>query len=216
VLTEDETITQGGNGARTWDSKKVKIVTNEDIQCGTYSIEDVVLPLVGSKVTYPTNETGAFYETILAENGLSKDRFKQNDDRDLSLRGDYRKLICKPTDVDYRIVSYADPLQPLLQTDLMKLSNIEVQNCVYLEDTTTIGDLEDDSLFGMLIGFTLPSSAYATIALRELMKRPTASEYQSELLVEGDCESKVRTSDATLVVPSKPKKTSIVIGATLS
>jgi len=33
VLTEDETITQGGNGARTWDSKKVKIVTNEDIQC---------------------------------------------------------------------------------------------------------------------------------------------------------------------------------------
>jgi tRNA(Glu) U13 pseudouridine synthase TruD len=44
------------------------------------------------------------------------------------------------------------------------------------EDTNNI-----DPLIAMRIGFTLPSSSYATMFLRELMKRPTSSEYQSQL-----------------------------------
>mmetsp|Transcript_32606 Transcript_32606/g.74999 ORF Transcript_32606/g.74999 Transcript_32606/m.74999 type:complete len:97 (+) Transcript_32606:441-731(+) len=48
-------------------------------------------------------------------------------------------------------------------------------------------------LLGMVVGFTLSSSSYATIALRELTKRPTSSEYQRGLRLEGRCEGENET-----------------------
>jgi tRNA(Glu) U13 pseudouridine synthase TruD len=105
-------------------------------------------------------------------------------------------LICKLDDVSFEIKVYSDPLQPLLQTDLMKVKNIDVaaitlsssskdqemytQNQALQEDNQ-----QEDIIFGMNVGFSLPSSSYATIALRELTKRPTSSEYQSKLEVGG-------------------------------
>ena len=50
-------------------------------------------------------------------------------------------------------------------------------------------------LIGMIIGFTLPASSYATIALRELMRRPTSSEYQSTLRLEGNCTEKTSSKE---------------------
>jgi hypothetical protein len=41
----------------------------------------------------------------------------------------------------------------------------------------------------MVVGFTLPPSSYATIALRELMKKPTSADYQKRLQLSGNCES---------------------------
>jgi tRNA pseudouridine13 synthase len=96
----------------------------------------------------------------------------------LSLVGDYRKMICRPTDVDFEIVEYFDSHQPLLQTDLMKLKGQEIDIIPKAKDT-------DKSLLGIVVGFTLPSSSYATIALRELMKTPTSSEYQKDLKLDG-------------------------------
>jgi tRNA pseudouridine13 synthase len=89
-------------------------------------------------------------------------------------------LICTPKDVTFAVKVYHDPLQPLLNTDLMELSGSKVG------ETKT--EDEPATLFGMVIGFTLPPSSYATIALRELTKRPTSSEYQSKLELDGKCE----------------------------
>jgi len=129
------------------------------------------------------------------------------------LGGDYRKLICRPSDVDFEIKRYFNPLQPLLQTDLMEVHNVPVPPPVTIgrqkQDAMVVDNLQhkendacnkndedekeqpnkkQNTLLGMVIGFTLPPSSYATIALRELMKRPTSNEYQSKLLLEGDCE----------------------------
>ena len=90
-------------------------------------------------------------------------------------------MICKPTDVTFSVKEYYDPVQPLINTDLMELSGTSTE--------TEEAKKDEKVLFGMVIGFTLPPSAYATIALRELTKRPTNSDYQSKLeLSFGKCE----------------------------
>ena len=159
------------------ENTPVKVVTEDDIAYNKYSLEDVVLPLLGTKSERPVNESGKLFGTLLEEIGITVDMFKNVQNRDLSFPGDYRKLICRPADVDFSIVEYNDPVQPLLQTDLMKLNGVQV-----LENSTnSSGEKDKTPLLGMVVGFTLPSSAYATIALRELMKKPTSSEYQKEL-----------------------------------
>jgi hypothetical protein len=47
---------------------------------------------------------------------------------------------------------------------------------------------DKNSLLGMVLIFTLPPNSYATIALRELMKRLKKGEYQKRLKLEGSCE----------------------------
>ena len=201
VLVQDKGHKDGGNGTSGLKGKAVKEVNQDDVEMCKYSITDVVLPLVGSKIEYPTDSSGDIYEDLLAEDGLTKQDFDNIKDRELAVGGDYRKVICKPLDVDYEIKLYNDPLQPLIKTDLMNVHNASLE-CVDVTVTSDVAtstlvadksDKNEDSrkLVGMVIGFTLPPSAYATIALRELMRRPTSSEYQTELLLEGDCEGNV-------------------------
>jgi tRNA pseudouridine13 synthase len=199
VLIEDKSLTEGGNGTSGLKGKAVRVVTQEDVDEDKFSIEDVVLPLVGFKIEYPTNSTGKLFDDMLLEDGLSKQHFKKMNDRELSLGGDYRKIICKPGGVDFEIKKYKDPEQPLLQTDLMAVHDVPLE-CVDVTHETkkeeTTSDVKEEgedkeTILGMVIRFTLPPSAYATIALRELMKRPTSADYQRELQLVGDCEAKV-------------------------
>ena len=99
VLIEDKPSGEGGGGTSGLKGKKVMVVDEQDIS--NYSITDVVLPLAGSKIMYPGGSCGDFFDELLKKDGLSKDDFKRigDVDRELSLGGDYRKLICKPTDV---------------------------------------------------------------------------------------------------------------------
>lgn len=156
------------------DAKDIKVITQQDLDNKKFTLEDVVLPLVGTKTKLPENESGKMAEKLFEELGVTMDMLGNIQDRDLTLAGDYRKLLCRPKDVDSSIIEYYDELQPLIQTDLMKLNG---QELTILPKKTE----EDKPLTGMVVGFTLTSSSYATIALRELMKRPTSSEYQKEL-----------------------------------
>jgi hypothetical protein len=54
VDEEEELVNEPASKARLAD---VHITTDEDISKGTYSIEDVVLPLPGSQIKYPTHST---------------------------------------------------------------------------------------------------------------------------------------------------------------
>lgn len=185
VLTADKTADEGGSGTSGLEGKSVKVVDAADVANRTYDMTDVVLPLVGTKIQYPENESGAVFDSFLADHGVTKRHFSKVQDRDLTFKGDYRKLVCKPTDVDFEILEYTDPLQPLVKTDLMKLEGVDLD----LSTCSPEGEGEKkDILLGMVIGFTLPSSSYATITLRELMKRPTSSDYQRKLKLEGACE----------------------------
>ncbi len=200
VLIEDKSSHEGGGGTSGLKGKAVKVIKEEDLKDSRYSITDVVLPLAGSKIKYPGGSSGGFFDELLKKDGIRKSDFARigTIDKEIALGGDYRKMICKPDDVSFEIKVYKDPLQPLLQTDLMKVNNVDVaaitlcsseeqgrQNHFMQEDN------QEDSIemiFGMSIGFTLPPSSYATIALRELTKRSTSSEYQSKLELSGKCE----------------------------
>ena len=179
VLTEDKS--SGTSGLK---GKSVKILTADDVQ--NYDITDVVLPLAGSKVAFPEGLSGDLFVELMKEDGIDRDMFAKVGavDKELSLGGDYRKLICKPSDVTFEIKQYTDPIQPLLETDLMKSIGEKVAPDV--RDKASVSP--EEILYGMVIGFSLPPSSYATIALRELTKRPTSSEYQSMLELTGNPE----------------------------
>lgn len=54
----------------------VKPLTDEDIASGNYSIFDLVLPLPGHDISYPTNAAGQWYTDRLAKDGLSSEKLK--------------------------------------------------------------------------------------------------------------------------------------------
>ena len=200
VLIEDNPSHKGGGGTSGLKGKAVKVIKEEDVKDSRYIITDVVLPLAGSKIVYPGGSSGDFFDELLKKDGIRKSDFARIGaiDKEIALGGDYRKMICKPEDVSFEIKVYTDPLQPLLQTDLMKVNNIDVaaitlcsseeqgrQNHIIQEVNQE--DI-NEMIFGMSIGLILPPSSYATIALRELTKRSTSSEYQSKLELSGKCE----------------------------
>jgi tRNA pseudouridine13 synthase len=165
-----------GDLVQTAKDSKVEVVTADDIENDQYTLEDVVVPLVGTRSQFPSNEMGDLMKKLLNDIGVDVDMFKTIQDKDIAVHGDYRKLMVRRSDFVYEIKEYYDPLQPLLQTDLMKLNG---------DDVVISPKKEGEKLkLAMIVGFTLPSSTYATIALRELMKKPTSSDYQKDLKLE--------------------------------
>ena len=85
----------------------VHIATDEDCRDGTYSMMDVVLPLPGNKVMYPSLESMTIYHQILSEiesnSSHSTPEFMLR-----SLSGTYRHLIHRVNDLSYRIFKYDD------------------------------------------------------------------------------------------------------------
>ena len=151
----------------------VHIVTEEDVRDNTYTLEDLVLPLIGAKTVDPSNACGAQFDSILEQNKLKREMILSVTDRDYNCAGDYRKLICRPTDIDFELLQYKEELAPLIETDLMKIQGTAAKHA------------PGGSLNAIHVGFSLPSSSYATMFLRELMKRPTSMAYQSALQLGG-------------------------------
>eukprot|EP00586_Coscinodiscus_wailesii_P002074 CAMPEP_0172485496 /NCGR_PEP_ID=MMETSP1066-20121228/13534_1 /TAXON_ID=671091 /ORGANISM="Coscinodiscus wailesii, Strain CCMP2513" /LENGTH=744 /DNA_ID=CAMNT_0013250795 /DNA_START=58 /DNA_END=2292 /DNA_ORIENTATION=- len=177
--------TEGDTGLK---GKTVKVVEKGKEE--EYDIADVVLPLVGGKIVFPENETGEFIRGMLKEFNLTQDDLTQEKNKEYSLGGDYRRLICRPSDVEFEVKQYRDPHETLIFTDFMKIQKDK-------NDTEKTSKVKKDDaaplLTALVISFTLPPSSYATIALRELMKRPTSSEYQKMLEVDGgSCERNIQ------------------------
>jgi tRNA pseudouridine13 synthase len=118
------------------DEMEVKVVSDPS----SVDISQIILPLPGYNIQYPTNKMGELYETILAEDGikLSKEKIPE-----ATAKGSYRKLIQKAYDLKWEVVKS--------------------------EGSSTNESNDDAIITDAKFTFELESGSYATMMLRELM-----------------------------------------------
>ncbi|XP_074597668.1 pseudouridine synthase 7 [Brevipalpus obovatus] len=126
-------------------------------QVNDFTIFDVVLPILGSSSILPDNTVKDKLMELLQEDDFDLSSF-ETEWKEMSLYGSYRYLLGKPLDVEVEIVSYDDDEDRLFLTDLDILRGNELP--------PSIGSKKAAKL-----SFTLPSSTYATVLLRELFRK---------------------------------------------
>ena len=141
------------------------VVTAEEAASGMYCIEDLVLPVPGYKVKFPENDIGDVYQDLLKKDGISMESspHKVKEFSIRSMPGAYRHVLCRPDDLEYTVLSYGNKDTDLSRTDLD-----EIKGTAPLELPT-----EGGKYLALRLAFSLPSSTYATMLIRELTKMPT-------------------------------------------
>ncbi|XP_029008308.1 pseudouridylate synthase 7 homolog isoform X2 [Betta splendens] len=135
----------------------------------THSIHDIVMPLPGFDVIYPTHHVGKGYRELLAADRLDIDNMRHKV-KDYSLAGAYRRVVIRPSDVSWEVIHYDDPRISLVHTDVEKL------------DKAPPPVFNTEGKFRSLrMEFSLPPSTYATMAIREVLKLDTSIKKQTQL-----------------------------------
>ncbi|KAK4739086.1 hypothetical protein R3W88_002783 [Solanum pinnatisectum] len=115
----------------------VKVINEEDLKSGTYTIDDVLLPLPGSKVIYPSNDIGEVYRDLAQKDGISltETAHKIKEFSITNMTGAYRRVFQKPKDFEWELLSYTDGTIPLAETDFDVIAK-SVKSKVREEDPT--------------------------------------------------------------------------------
>lgn len=145
---------------------RARPVTKEEIENGSKTIFDVVLPTPGFDIRYPANDLKQVYIDEMKKDGLDPDDMRRKI-REFSLAGSYRHLISKPEVVEWWIRKYDDETEQMVKTDfdLLEQSLTEKDRIIQTENT--------GSKTALLLKIQLGTSQYATMALREVMKLDT-------------------------------------------
>ncbi|XP_077301838.1 pseudouridine synthase 7 isoform X2 [Arctopsyche grandis] len=154
------------NSASAIKNLQVKMLTEEDVSSGNYTILDIVMPLPGFNIEYPSNMK-EYYEQLLVEDGLTLQLKQKN--KSYSLSGTYRHLVKKPENLSWKFMRYSDPVADLISSDLDELRRRD-----------TVKNVPDGKFKALILEFNLSASTYATMALRELLKQDTSSEAQAQ------------------------------------
>lgn len=86
------------------------------------------------------------------------------------MTGAYRKMLVKPIDLNWYFMNYNDECDTLIRSDIEKLNG----------ETEPIS-IENGKQKALILEFSLPSSSYATMALREILKCDTSVANQVQL-----------------------------------
>ncbi|EDO18331.1 hypothetical protein Kpol_1013p2 [Vanderwaltozyma polyspora DSM 70294] len=156
---------------------RARPITKEEISANKFKMTDVVLPTPGFDVVYPQNEElSRIYVDLMAKDGMNPNEMKRRV-RDFSLAGSYRNVVQVPEGLEYKIVKYSDATQQLVNTDLEMLNSKRAKDNgqKYMKDKLEryVPEKSGDKT-AVIIKFKLGVSAYATMALRELMKLETS------------------------------------------
>ncbi|CAA7041194.1 unnamed protein product [Microthlaspi erraticum] len=189
-------------------SDLVKVVGKEDIEAGTYSTSDIVLPLPGSRIIYPSNDIAEVFHDLAKKDGISltESIHGVKEFSITSMTGGYRRVFQKPIDFEWELLTYTDSNKPLAETDLYRIT--------MEKPVDKVGEIEDESMksdtnppetdlkdqtdskkdekdtgnqdseqtqLALKMALTLPSSCYATMAIRELLKTSTSVAYHKTL-----------------------------------
>jgi len=132
------------------DKVAVKILTQEDVNSGTYTIHDIVLPTPGYDVTYPSREElRQAYVTSMTPDGLDPFNMRRVV-REVSMVGHYRRVVHRPENVQWEIIRYNGK-----DTILDNIDELP----------------QDGEFMALRVQLRLGTSQYATMALREICKR---------------------------------------------
>ena len=162
MLPSEEKMTQGNGDPRRTTSKdaKVKVLTEDDIASKKWGMADVVLPLPGYDVVYPTHEVNEQAYTSFIDNDGASSSFFSERKGDYRLPGSYRKVIAVPEDFEYEWMLYEDDEVDLALTDLDTLNHVKL-------------NIKPGPRRALKCSFKLPQSTYATMVLREMMLTTT-------------------------------------------
>ncbi|XP_009562752.2 pseudouridylate synthase PUS7L isoform X1 [Cuculus canorus] len=123
---------------------KVHVVTAAEESAKKYSINQVVLPMVGHSIKYPGNKVGQWYHERLSKDELQTCKFRVSP-LQLNIPGCYRPILKNVQNLSY-----------------------------FLEGSEKGIEIEDnylnESKVSLHISFDLDPSCYATVCLREIMK----------------------------------------------
>ena len=151
-----------------YSQKKItEIKTQEVIDSGKYSFKDLALPIIGYNVEIPQNLEYELY-SLLKIHEIDLSDFK-NSVKDLSLAGTYRRVFVKFTEnfeSDFVMI-------PKNKNQEEKQEIVDLQDATgnWLEIGDRQEDLKEEEFENCLrIKFELPSSAYATCAVRQLLR----------------------------------------------
>lgn len=125
----------------------VKVITASDISTGNYTIEDVVLPMPGSRIIYPMNEVADVYHDMAKKDGISLTESVHNI-KEFSITcmtGSYRRVFQKPIDFQWDLLSYTDGNLALSETDIDKIAKTKPVNPVKEENPTNGTEGEESS-----------------------------------------------------------------------
>ncbi|NXT78220.1 PUS7L protein, partial [Zapornia atra] len=121
---------------------KVHVVTASEESAVKYSIHQVVLPMVGHSIKYPSNKVGQWYRERLAKDELQTCKFRVSP-LQLNIPGCYRPILKNVQNLSYFLEGCGKGIE---DNDL------------------------SESQVALHISFDLDPSCYATVCLREIMK----------------------------------------------
>jgi tRNA pseudouridine13 synthase len=170
----------------------VKAVTKEDLIAGNYTVEDVLLPLPGSRVIYPRNEIEKVFKDLANKDSISLTNTVHSikEFSLTSMTGAYRRVFQKPKDFNWEVLNYTDGNIPVAETDLDAIAKkteaeSDCKTCLggLENNNNSNGDNNNEGLVqkALKMSFTLPASCYATMAIRELLKTSTSVAFHKML-----------------------------------
>jgi tRNA pseudouridine13 synthase len=143
--------------------------------CEKFSVDDVVLPIPGCYSKFPTHAVGQLAKKLLSDDQLELGKsgsFYSPFSPVLTLPGNYRHLIRRPTSVQAKVVTYSNDKLPLVHTDRDILAMRRAGQSEPFPPPPGID--EAGSHTAVILDFSLSRSTYATMCLRETMKTSTA------------------------------------------
>lgn len=154
----------------------VKVVTVEDVSAGNYTVDDVVLPMPGSRVIFPTNEIVKVYHDLAKKDAinLTESVHSVKEFSITSMTGSYRRVFQKPLDFEWELLAYNDSNKPLAETDLDNISKTGSTNIIKQEEQ---GKGEDNDLSDCT---KLPVSSRNSTALSTDTNEGSEREVESE------------------------------------
>ncbi|CAI5718657.1 unnamed protein product [Peronospora destructor] len=168
-----------GKSVRRQSIQEVVELTEANVD--QYSIEDVVLPLPGHAIKYPTNEIGAAYRKLLTTDGIDLNaHFGPDGSQTYLLDGSYRHLVRKPTRVLFQLKCYTDPTEPLIPNDVDHLlANAPALSLDNSDKARFMSNEQTGSAVvhrALVLEFDLEYGSDATMAIRELMKQSSSAQ----------------------------------------